>query len=75
MYDRNGTITIGNSAQIGDGAAALIIGSESCVVENKLSPLARVIGYSQSSVDPMDFCKADCLSIQRVLDNCKMGLN
>lgn len=41
--------------------------SESKVKELGLSPLARIVSYGDSEVDPMDFCIAPATATQRAL--------
>ncbi|MBT2551751.1 acetyl-CoA C-acyltransferase [Arthrobacter sp. ISL-5] len=45
-FDREGTITAGNSSQLTDGAAALVLVSESAAERLGLSPLARVESHA-----------------------------
>ncbi|MCL4109042.1 UNVERIFIED_CONTAM: hypothetical protein GTU68_032165 [Idotea baltica] len=47
-----GTITVGNSCQITDGAAAILIMSEAKARELKLDPIGRVSGYAYAGCDP-----------------------
>ena len=47
-----GTITAGNSSGITDGAAALVLMSESRARAEGRSPLARILGYASAGVDP-----------------------
>ena len=51
-FKRDGTVTAGNSSQISDGAAALVIMSESKANELQLKPLARVLGSAVAGVHP-----------------------
>jgi 3-oxoadipyl-CoA thiolase len=48
----NGTVTAGNSCGINDGAAALLLASESAVQRYGLSPRARVLGSAVVGVPP-----------------------
>lgn len=48
----NGTVTAGNASGICDGAAAVIICSEEAMKKYKLQPLARLVGYHASGVEP-----------------------
>jgi acetyl-CoA acyltransferase len=47
-----GTVTAGNASGINDGAAALLIASETAVREHGLTPRARVIGAAAAGVPP-----------------------
>lgn len=47
-----GSVTAGNSSQISDGAAALILVSEKALADHRLTPLARVMGFSVKGIAP-----------------------
>ena len=48
----SGTVTAGNASGINDGAAALILASESAVRRHDLKPRARVLGMATAGVSP-----------------------
>jgi 3-oxoadipyl-CoA thiolase len=48
----SGTVTAGNASGINDGAAALIVASESAVRRHGLKPCARILGMTVSGVGP-----------------------
>jgi acetyl-CoA C-acetyltransferase len=52
VFSKTGGVTAANSSGITDGAAAVILGSESFVKKNNLKPLARIIGATSAGVDP-----------------------
>jgi len=47
-----GTISAGNSSGITDGAAAMVLASESFVKQNHLQPLAQILAATSAGVDP-----------------------
>jgi len=51
-FKSNGTVTAGNSSGLNDGAAVLILASESAIKEYELKPLARIIGSAVVGVEP-----------------------
>ena len=51
-FRENGCITAGNASGVNDGAAALIIASETMATKQKLSPVARVVGMTTAGVEP-----------------------
>jgi acetyl-CoA acetyltransferase family protein len=51
-FKKNGTVTAGNSSQISDGAAALVVMSESKAHELSLRPIARILGSAVAGVHP-----------------------
>jgi acetyl-CoA C-acetyltransferase len=52
VFSKSGTITAGNSSGITDGAAAVVLASESFVKQHNLKPLARVLAVTSAGVDP-----------------------
>ncbi len=52
VFSKDGTITAGNSSGITDGAAALVLASDSFAEQNGLSPLARLVAWTQAGVNP-----------------------
>ncbi len=53
-FAQNGTLTAGNSSFLTDGAAVVLLASESWVQENNLQPLARVVDYAYSGQSPWE---------------------
>jgi acetyl-CoA C-acetyltransferase len=53
VFDQEtGTVTAGNSSGITDGAAALVLMSESRARAEGRQPLARIVAYASAGVDP-----------------------
>ena len=51
-FSKDGTVTAGNASGINDGAAALVVMSESHARQLGLTPLARIRGYASGGVAP-----------------------
>ncbi|MFY9589231.1 acetyl-CoA C-acetyltransferase [Rickettsia endosymbiont of Halotydeus destructor] len=51
-FDKNGTVTAGNSSSINDGAACLMVVSEEALRKYNLTPLVRIVSYASAGVDP-----------------------
>ena len=51
-FDKEGTVTAGNSSGINDGSAALLLASEDAVSRYNLQPLARIVSVAVAGVDP-----------------------
>jgi len=51
-FKKNGTVTAGNSSGINDGAAAFVLMSEDEANKRNLNPLAKIISWATSGVDP-----------------------
>ncbi|MEN9478750.1 MAG: hypothetical protein RLZZ298_145 [Pseudomonadota bacterium] len=52
VFHARGSVTAGNSSQMSDGAAAVMIVSEKILREHNLIPLARFAGYAVAGVAP-----------------------
>ena len=52
-FAKEGTVTAGNASGINDGAAALVIATEKWARETGKKPLARILAYCTTGVDPM----------------------
>ena len=48
----NGTVTAGNASGVNDGAAAVIVASESAIKTHGLEPMARIVGTATVGVEP-----------------------
>ncbi|MCA0871116.1 3-oxoadipyl-CoA thiolase [Seohaeicola saemankumensis] len=46
------TVTAGNASGVNDGAAAILLATESAAAANGLTPMARVVGMSAAGVEP-----------------------
>jgi len=51
-FDKEGTVTAANASGINDGAAAVLVMSESKAKELGLEPMATIKAYSSAGVDP-----------------------
>ena len=51
-FSTKGSVTAGNSSQMSDGAAAVILMSEAALARYNLRPLGRFLGYSVAGVPP-----------------------
>ena len=52
VFREGGTVTAGNSSQLSDGAAAVVLMSEDKVKELGVQPIARLLGYAVAGVPP-----------------------
>ena len=64
--------TAGTSSQVSDGAAAVIMASESAVKDLGLQPRARIVATTLVGVDPVTMLKGPIPATRKVLD--KAGL-
>ncbi len=52
VFAVGGSVTAGNSSQTSDGAAFVMIVSESFLKENNLTPIARLVSYASAGLSP-----------------------
>ncbi|WP_430613264.1 acetyl-CoA C-acyltransferase [Flavobacterium sp. JP2137] len=52
VFAADGSVTAGNSSQMSDGAAFVLIMSEAMVKELNLEPIARMVNYAAAGVEP-----------------------
>jgi acetyl-CoA acyltransferase len=52
VFAAGGSVTAGNSSQMSDGAAFVMVMSEEMVKELKLEPIARLVNYAAAGVEP-----------------------
>ncbi len=71
----DGVLTAGNSSQISDGAAALLLASERAVAEHGLTPLARVTGTSWAAGEPYRFPEAPIPAVEKLLKKQGKSIN
>jgi len=54
VFKEGGTVTAGNSSGITDGAAALVLTTETHAEELGLNPIAEILGATSAGVDPKE---------------------
>jgi len=52
VFADGGSVTAGNSSQMSDGAAFVLVMSEAMVKELNLEPIARLVSYAAAGVEP-----------------------
>jgi acetyl-CoA acyltransferase len=52
VFRSGGSVTAGNSSQMNDGAAAVLLATETGLERNGLTPLARIVSSAAVGVDP-----------------------
>jgi acetyl-CoA acyltransferase len=69
-----GTVTAGNSSQMSDGAAAVLVTSGEFARARGLKPLARFVAYATAGVPPERFGTGPVPAIQKVLKQAGLSL-
>ncbi|EAS36908.3 acetyl-CoA C-acetyltransferase [Coccidioides immitis RS] len=62
-----GTVTAPNSSPLNDGAAAVVLVSESKLKELNIKPLAKILGWGDAAKAPSKFTTAPSLAIPKAL--------
>jgi len=73
VFQPEGTITAGNASGINDGAAAMLIVAEERLGSLNITPMARILGFSQKALAPEWFSIAPIEAIQALLQKLKMN--
>jgi acetyl-CoA acetyltransferase family protein len=71
----DGQVTAGNSSQISDGAAALLLASREAAERLGLRPLARLAGFALAGVDPVLMLTGVIPATERVLRRTGLGMD
>jgi acetyl-CoA acyltransferase len=74
-FKPDGKVTAGNSSQITDGAAAVLIMSEEKAKELGLTPRARFVNFALAGVDPVTMLTGPIPSTEKVLAKANMSIN
>lgn len=67
VFKKDGILTAGNSSQLSDGAAALVVVSERKAEELSVKPLAKIIDYAISGTRPEDVMEAPIPAVRKLL--------
>lgn len=74
-FRMGGTVTAGNSSQMSDGAAALVIASADAVKKLGVEPLGRLIAFATAGVEPELMGIGPVLAIPKVLKQAGLTLD
>ncbi len=74
-FAANGLSTAGNSSQMSDGAAFVLVVSEKALKQYNLTPIARLVDYQVAGVEPHIMGAGPIAAIPRVLQHSGLQLN
>ncbi len=74
-FQADGKVTAGNSSQISDGAAALLIMAEEKAEELGLTPKARIHAMSLAGVDPVLMLSGPIPATEKALDRAGLAID
>jgi acetyl-CoA acyltransferase len=75
VFAAGGSVTAGNSSQMSDGAAFVLIMSEEMVKELNLEPIARLVNYAAAGVEPRIMGIGPVKAIPKVLKQAGLKQN
>lgn len=74
-FEKDGTITAANASKINDGAAALVLMTESEAKKRGLKPLATIVSQATFAQDPKYFTTAPVGAIKKSLEYASLNVN
>jgi len=75
VFANGGSVTAGNSSQMSDGAAFVLVMSEEMVNELNLKPIARMVSYSTVGVEPRIMGIGPVTAVPKALKQAGLSLN
>ena len=73
-FKKDGTVTAGNASGINDGAAALVVTSAAKAKTLKATPLARILAYVSTGVDPRVMGIGPVPAVRKVLERARLSV-
>ena len=74
-FSKNGSVTAGNSSGLNDGAAAMLIASETAVKKYNFKPLGRVVSMAVAGVDPSIMGIGPVPATQKALSRANLSIS
>ena len=74
-FKPDGVVTAGNSSQISDGAAAILIMGEDVAERLGLEPMARFVSFSMAGVDPVTMLTGPIPATGKALDRAGLTID
>jgi acetyl-CoA C-acetyltransferase len=74
-FDKAGTITAANASKMNDGAAALVLMSESALKTSGVKPLAKIIAHATHAQDPKWFTTAPVGAMTKAVKAAGLEMN
>ena len=75
VFSATGSVTAGNSSQMSDGAAFVMIVSEKMLKVLNVEPIAKLVGYSVAGLPPKIMGMGPVRAVPKVLDQVGMKIN
>ena len=68
VFQKDGTVTAGNASGINDGAAAVVLMERAAAEKKGLKPIARLVSYGHSGVDPKFMGIGPVIAVKKALE-------
>ena len=75
VFAAGGSVTAGNSSQMSDGAAFVLLMSEDMVKELQIAPIARLVNYAAAGVAPKIMGIGPVAAVPKALEQAGLSLN
>jgi len=75
VFEKDGTVTVGNACGRNDGAAVVLLVSGRKLRELGMKPMAKIIGYSTAGVDPTVMGIGPVPAVRKVLKQLDMTID
>ena len=73
-FDKEGSVTAGNSSGVNDGAAAFLLMEKNMAEKLSLSPMAKIVSYAHAGVDPSIMGIGPVLAVKKALSKAKWDI-
>ncbi|MCS6873435.1 MAG: acetyl-CoA C-acetyltransferase [Pyrinomonadaceae bacterium] len=67
-FQKDGTVTAGNAPGVNDGASAVVVTSAEKAAELGIEPLARIVSYATSGIEPRMIMMAPVEGVRRAVE-------
>ncbi|XP_072178989.1 acetyl-CoA acetyltransferase, mitochondrial-like [Diadema setosum] len=68
VFEKDGTVTAANASTLNDGAAAMVLMTAQEAAKRNIKPLARILGFADAAVAPIEFPIAPAYAMPKVLE-------
>ncbi len=75
VFQKDGSVTAGNASAISDGAAAVVIMSEAKAEKLGIKPMARITGYANTAVAPLEIFTAPAYTMRALFEKTNTTLD
>lgn len=75
VFKKDGSLTAANSSPINDGAAAVVLVSETKLRQLGLRPLARIVSFADAAQEPIQFPTSPALAVKKALSRASLDVS